>query len=70
MPAMGVRRYGAHGLSYESIVYQAGAAVPKRSSLSRILEMVRQSRPSERTGPRHLDGPYASWRHHKRHTHR
>jgi len=28
--AMGVRRYGAHGLSYESIVYQLAPAVPKK----------------------------------------
>jgi acetate kinase len=28
--AMGVRRYGAHGLSYESIVYQLAPAVPQR----------------------------------------
>ena len=28
--AMGVRRYGAHGLSYESIVYQLKPAVPQR----------------------------------------
>jgi acetate kinase len=28
--AMGVRRYGAHGLSYESIVYQLAPAVPRK----------------------------------------
>jgi acetate kinase len=28
--AMGVRRYGAHGLSYESIVYQLEPAVPEK----------------------------------------
>jgi acetate kinase len=28
--AMGVRRYGAHGLSYESIVYQLAPAVPQK----------------------------------------
>jgi acetate kinase len=28
--AMGVRRYGAHGLSYESIVYQLAPAVPPK----------------------------------------
>jgi acetate kinase len=28
--AMGVRRYGAHGISYESIVYQLGQHVPER----------------------------------------
>jgi acetate kinase len=28
--AIGVRRYGAHGLSYESIVYQLAPAVPKK----------------------------------------
>ena len=28
--AMGVRRYGAHGLSYESIVYQLEPAVPQK----------------------------------------
>jgi len=27
--AMGVRRYGAHGLSYESIIYQLGTNVPE-----------------------------------------
>jgi acetate kinase len=28
--AMGVRRYGAHGISYESIVYQLGSEVPEK----------------------------------------
>jgi acetate kinase len=28
--AMGVRRYGAHGLSYESIVYQLAPSVPRK----------------------------------------
>ena len=28
--AMGVRRYGAHGLSYESIIYQLAPAVPQK----------------------------------------
>ena len=28
--AIGVRRYGYHGISYESIVYQLGAATPER----------------------------------------
>jgi acetate kinase len=28
--AMGVRRYGAHGLSYESIVYQLAPSVPQK----------------------------------------
>ncbi|MFZ0394760.1 MAG: acetate/propionate family kinase [Terracidiphilus sp.] len=28
--AMGVRRFGAHGISYESIVYQLGSSVPEK----------------------------------------
>jgi len=43
--AMGVRRYGAHGLSYESIVYQLKPTVPQKLIVA-ILAMALQSRRS------------------------
>ena len=33
---MGVRRFGAHGISYESIVYQLGVDVPKRLIIAHL----------------------------------
>ncbi len=68
--AMGVRRYGYHGISYESIVYQLQPNVPgeidRRASRQRRFH----HRDPQWQMPRYFDGPHSDRRHHQRNAHR
>jgi len=68
--AMGVRRYGAHGISYESIVYQLQPHVPKKLIVAHLGNGAVHLRHSRRRVPGHLHGPHSHWRHHQRYAHR
>ena len=65
--AMGVRRYGAHGMSYESIVYQLQPDVPEKLIVGAPWQRrVDLSDPRWRVY-RHFDGADSDRRHYQRH---
>ena len=64
---MGVRRYGYHGISYESIVYQLQPNVPEKLIVAHLGNGASISAIRNGAMPRHLDGADAHRRHHQRH---
>jgi len=56
--AMGVRRYGYHGISYESIVYQLQPMVPEKTHRGAPGQRRVDLRYSQRRVPGHFDGPH------------
>ena len=68
--AMGVRRYGYHGISYESIVYQLQPNVPEKLIVAHLGNGASISAIRNGRVPRHFDGPHPYQRHHQRLAHR
>ncbi len=67
---MGVRRYGYHGISYESIIYQLQPNIPDKLIVAHLGNGASISAIRNGKVPRHFDGPHSHRRHHQRHTHR
>ena len=67
---MGVRRYGYHGISYESIVYQLQPNVPEKLIVAHLgngasISAIRNGQCLDTSM-----GAHAHRRHHQRHAHR
>ena len=65
--AMGVRRYGYHGISYESIVYQLQPNVPEKLIVAHLGNGASISAIRGGQVPGYVDGIDADGRHHQRH---